>query len=435
MEKDLIKKAVISNRIYMTYDRDLLMELAKWLTYKLPPTKPGGKPEIIRSFTRVNDNIIAIPVGRIDLIPKDYVIIDKRSMGKNVTFPKMKPHITLRDSQQLAYDSVVDNWIINAKPGWGKTFASLAIASKFGVKTLVVTHTVRLRNQWVKEVQGMFDLRVPGLIGSGKYNINSPIVISNIQTLVKHIDKLKNEFGLVIIDECHHIPASTFKKVLDKLNARFKVGLSGTLQRKDRKHVLIRDYISDKIYIPAKENVMEPIILVYKSDIRIPGNHMVPWATRINQLNQSEAFRSLIQQFSEAQAERGHKVLTVGDRVEFLHDMADRSKNAVAITSQAEEQDAKMNEFINGEYDILYGSVGIFKEGISEKRISSLVLASVIANESLITQLIGRIIRKLEGKMQPEVIDIVLEGKTGENQFRTRMRAYQQEGYEVRFIN
>lgn len=427
-------KAVISNRIYLNYDHDLLMELAKHLTYKLPPTKPGGKPEIIRTFTRINDNVIAIPVGRTDLIPDNYKIIDKR-VDKKIQFPKIKDHIELRESQQAIYDQITGNWIVNAKPGWGKTFTALAIASKFQYKTLVVTHTVRLRKQWTEETKEMFHLRVPGLIGSGKCNINSPIVISNIQTLVKHIDKLKNEFGLVIVDECHHIPATTFKKVLDKLNAKVKIGLSGTLQRKDKKHVLIRDYISNKVYIPKKENVMNPLILVYQTGIRIPGNHMVPWALRINQLNEMPAFRDMVQKFSEAQAERGHKVLVVGDRVEFLHDMADRTRGAVAITSQTEDQDEKMLEYINDDHDILYGSIGIFKEGISEKKISSLILASVISNEHLIVQLIGRIIRMMEGKMRPEVIDFVLAGQTGENQFKTRLRAYRQEGYEVRFMN
>ena len=66
------------------------------------------------------------------------------------------------------YDELDDSSIINAWVSWGKTFTGLAIAGKLGQKTLVITHTVPLRNQWAKEVEKVYGFS-PGIIGSGSF--------------------------------------------------------------------------------------------------------------------------------------------------------------------------------------------------------------------------------------------------------------------------
>lgn len=433
MEESL--KAVISNRIFLTYSKEVLDNIRGELTYKVPPRKPGGKPEIIKSYSVINKKLITIPVGRIDLIPKNYEIIDKRTQNE-AYFPEAVDDFikALRPSQKEGYNLVNDNYIINAKPGWGKTFTAIAIATKLLQKTLVVVHTVHLRDQWENEVNATLGIE-PGIIGSGRYNIDSPIVIANIQSLKNVLDRIRHEFGTVIVDECHHTPASTFRELLDKTTARYKIGLSGTLQRKDGKHVLLFDYISHKVYVPPKENVEDPIVLVYKSDVRIPGNHMMPWANRINSLVKHPGYIKTVQRFAQAQAERGHKVLIVSDRVEFLHKLADEFDDAICITSQVENRHELEAQLKAGTKNKLYGSLGIYKEGISINEISCLVLATAISNEYLMIQLIGRIIRKKKDKMRPEVIDIALAGETGKRQFKTRLRAYRLENYEVKYIN
>ena len=146
------------------------------------------------------------------------------------------------------YDAVDDNCIINAWVSWGKTFTGLAIASKLKQKTLVVVHTVALRNQWEKEVEKVFGIS-PGIIGSGKFDTDAPIVIGNVQTLTRRVPDIINEFGTVILDEMHHVSSPTFKNIIDKSKARYKIGLSGTIERKDGKHVVFRDYFLSLIHI------------------------------------------------------------------------------------------------------------------------------------------------------------------------------------------
>ena len=117
-----MKKAVLSNRIYLSRTPELHQVLIDELTYRLPPKKPGNPYEIECDVTRVNKDILTIPSGRIDLIPDDYEVIDKRILNPR-KFPKFK--FTLRESQQEVYDGVNDNCMIIANPSWGKVLPSV----------------------------------------------------------------------------------------------------------------------------------------------------------------------------------------------------------------------------------------------------------------------------------------------------------------------
>ena len=143
-------KAVISNRIYMDCSAELQQKIDKELTYAIPTHNPLDPPLMIKNMGLIRNGLISIPIGRMDLIPEEYEIVDKR-LYKPVDFPEFM--FDLRDSQKKVFDEIEDNAIINAWVSWGKTFTGLAIAGKLGQKTLIVTHTVALRNQWAKEVE------------------------------------------------------------------------------------------------------------------------------------------------------------------------------------------------------------------------------------------------------------------------------------------
>ena len=129
--------------------------------------------------------------------------------------------------------------MINAPPSWGKTFTALSIARKLGQKTLVCVHTTDLRNQWVKEIRQQFGFE-PAIIGSGRFSTQGPIVVGNIQSLTKKKHDIAKLFGLIIMDEVHHVSATSFRDLVHSSYARYKIGLSGTLRRKDEKHVMFQ---------------------------------------------------------------------------------------------------------------------------------------------------------------------------------------------------
>ncbi len=782
-----MSKAIVSNRIYMPADAKLQKLIDKELTYTIPSYNPMDPPTIIKNMGKISSKIITVPVGRFDLVPEEYEIVDKRTISE-IIFPKFK--FDLRDSQAKVYNSVEDNAMINAFVSWGKTFTALAIAAKLGQKTLVVVHTLALRNQWVEEIEKCFDIKA-GIIGSGKFDTEPMIVVANIQTLSKKIKEVSQLFGTLILDECldyenkittkeygqrsigtivnnkekhevlsfnettkqfewkpilrwfknpqkedmikftfnnqstlkctlnhtiysynkgkteagyveendyiianksfkssnilteeikplvlgmilgdgslstnktscrlgithgeaqrkyleykrnilkeafpskivkgssgykkdnnvfstsslsfydidnwraqlygkntsksyitkeisellnidswaimyqddgsiskgkyvtfsfcelnesslallqnslqklfniigtqyihkgfrylrlnkkesevfihsiehlihpvleykkgilgtgkpfrpyspmkvfedytilkvidvsfekatygfrynievadnhnylaghklvsncHHVSAPTFANIVDKSSARYKIGLSGTLQRKDGKHIIFNDYFGFDVHQPPKENYITPRVQIVKTDIRFPDGAKTPWAKRVNAVAYNENYQHLVSMLASTYAAKGHKVLVVSDRVQFLKRCTDLTgDNAVCITGELNhvEREEELNKIKDGTADILYGSQNIFSEGISVNELSCLILGTPVNNRPLLTQLIGRVIRKLEGKQQPVVVDIHLKGSTASRQAKERSGVYLSEGYEIQTI-
>ena len=394
-------KAVLSNRIYLSVNKEQTNELERELTYTIAPRIPSDPPIVFKTFRYVREGLVSLPMGREDLIPSDYEVVDKRVVNET-EHPKFK--FDLRPSQKRVYDEVEDNSIINAWVSWGKTFTGLAIAGKLGQKTLVVTHTTNLRNQWEKEVKKCFGYTA-GRIGSGMFNIDAPIVCGNIQTLYRRMDDIKKEFGTLILDEMHHVSSPTFTRIVDEMPCRYKIGLTGTLERKDGRHVVFRDYFGDNVMKPPKENYLVPKIDILKTEIRFLDGSYTPWAERINHLTMDAEYVHGVAATAARYAAEGHKVLVVSDRVKFLKSCAALvGDKAVSITGDMDfaERERTMQK-IKNEKQILFGTQSIFSEGISINELSCLVLGTPVNNDPLLTQLIGRIIRKVDGKKQPVV--------------------------------
>ena len=421
-------KAVLSNRIYIECTNEYQEYLDKELTYSIPPRRPTDPPIIIKNMGVVRAGLVTLPIGRTDLIPDDYEIVDKRVESP---IEPLDFKFTLRDSQQSVYDEVEGSCIINAWVSWGKTFTALAIANKLQQKTLIVTHTLALRGQWEKEVQKVFGVTA-GVIGSGKFEIDSPFVVGNVQTLYRNIDKITKEFGTIILDEMHHVSSPTFTRIIDASRAKNKIGLTGTLQRKDGRHVVFRDYFSSTVFKPPKENYLTPSVDIINSGIRfMDGN--VDWATRVNNLAFDWEYQNMIGILAASYAAKGHKVLVVADRVDFLKSCARLvGDNAICVTGDIpHQQRAEMVKEIFTDKDVLFGTQSIFSEGISLDCLSCLILGTPINNEPLLTQLIGRVIRMYDGKQQPKVVDINLHGRTARKQASARRGYYMRQGYEV----
>ena len=426
-------KAVISHRIYMDCSAELQDKIDKELTYTIPTHNPLDPPQIIKNMGIIRNGLVSLPIGRTDLIPEHYEIIDKR-IHVPVDFPEFR--FELRQSQKAVFDAIEDNSIINAWVSWGKTFTGLAIAGKLGQKTLVVTHTVALRNQWAKEVEKVYGFK-PGIIGSGHFDLDSPIVIGNTQTLYRNVEKIRKEFGTVILDEMHHVSSPTFSKILDTNYCRYKIGLSGTIERKDGKHVVFRDYFGNTLFKPPKENYMTPTVHLVASDIRFMDGAKTPWANRVTKLSNDEEYRHTIAMLAAAYAARGHKVLVVSDRVSFLKACSELTGDkAVCVTGEVAHEDREklVDQILYGDANVLYGTQAIFSEGISVDTLSCLILATPVNNEPLLTQLVGRVIRKKEGKISPVVVDIHLKGNTARKQASNRVGFYMKQGWDMKYL-
>lgn len=431
------KRAVISNRIYLKPEsEEHHRKIINSLTYRIE-TKRGAKSkvrsiEIIKNYKTLSGGILSIPQGRTDLVPNSYSMVEKR-VTNEVPFPL--PKFDLRDSQQPVYDQVTDTCFINALVGWGKTFTALHLARKLGQKTLVITHTTMLRDQWVDEVKSLFGI-TPGIIGSGEFDIEDHcLVIGNIQTVVKHIGVLSKEFGTVILDEAHHVPANTFSQLIDAMYSRYRIALSGTMERSDGKHIIFRDYFGEKVYRPPQSHTMNPIVKIVQTGLSLPNTGT--WVEKINGLLYDEDYQKFIAGMANIQIAHGHSVLVVADRVEFLKQVKEKiGETCILITGETtyEERKRLIERVEKGEAMCVAGSRQIFSEGISINRLSCVILAVPTANLVNLEQIVGRIMRQHPDKPTPVVLDIAFSSPVERRQLGLRTGFYMDKGWELKRV-
>lgn len=408
-------------------------KILKELTYKIKKdtgSKQFFAVETIKNYKVLTKGIITVPQGRTDLIPEGYELIDKRVLAP-VPFPE--PKFPLREDQQVIYDQVEDSVFINALPGWGKTFTALYLAKKFGQRTLVITHTASLRDQWIGEVRQLYGME-PGVIGGGVYDIEDrAIVVGNIQSIVKYLPELSKEFGLVIMDEAHHCPASTFSTTVDSFHARYRIALSGTMIRKDGKHVVFRDYFGSAVLKPPEANTLKPQIRIVRSGMTLkPG---ATWVEKINDLCENERYVRFISEIAQLEILNGHSVLIIADRVEFLRKVKENvGETCLLVTGSEGDRDLAKEQILSGEKRAIAGSRQIFSEGISINRLSCVILAIPMSNDSLLEQIVGRVQRQFPGKPEPLVVDINFAGYADKKQNNDRLGLYMRKGWQVTTI-
>jgi superfamily II DNA or RNA helicase len=428
-----VPKAVISNRIYMDNPGvEHTKRIISALTYKIKKdtgAKKFSPIETIKNYKVLPKGILSIPQGRLDLVPEDYEIIDKRVL-ESVPFPT--PKFGLRPEQQVVYDPIDDTCFINALVGWGKTFTALHLAHKFAQKTLVITHTAALRDQWCEEVEVLFGIQ-PGVIGGGRVDHTDHfITVANIQTLSKHTGDLAKEFGCIILDEAHHCPATTFAQTVDAFHARYRIALSGTMIRKDGKHILFGDYFGPLVYKPPQSHTLTPTVHIVKSGITLkPG---VPWVEKVSELLESEKYRQFIADLAQMHIGAGHSVLVIADRVEFLHKVKEYiGEDCAVVTGDTEYEERQLvkQQVLSGEKKAICGSRQIFSEGISINSLSCVILAAPMSNDSLLEQIVGRVQRMHDGKLDPLVVDINFAGYADKKQNNDRLALYLRKGWQV----
>ena len=430
----MTQKVVLSNRLYFRPESEEHQKhIINELTYRIE-LKTGQKGkyktiEVIKNYKIMPGGIISIPQGRVDLIPEDNEIVDKRVVNP-VPFPL--PRVPLRAAQVPVFDQVTDSCFINAKVGWGKTFTALNIARKLGQKTLIITHTAMLRDQWRDEVINLFGME-PGIIGSGKFDIEDhAIVIGNVQTVTKVLDRIQKEFGTVILDEAHHVPATTFSSIIDGIYARYRIALSGTMLRTDGKHVIFKDYFGQTLIQPPQSDTMNPLVKLIPTGISLPTQ--LGWAQKINKLLYDEDYQQFVASLAITQILNGHSVLIVADRVEFLNNVKELiGANCVLITGETDYDTRKslIAAVETGEAMCVAGSRQIFSEGISINRLSCVILAVPTSNPISLEQIIGRIMRQHPDKLDPVVLDLQFSSGPEKRQNTARQGFYLSKGWKV----
>ena len=278
-------------------------------------------------------------------------------------------------------------------------------------------------------MEGLYGF-TPGIIGDGKFNLDTCIVVGNVQSITKNMDRIAKTFGTIIMDEAHHTPATTFTNIVNECHARYRIALSGTMKRKDQKHVMFPDYFGHTVFKPAQNNTLNPEIHILKTGITLPPGKT--WADKITNLLGDKGYQELVAGIALVQANKGHKVLVIADRTDFLVKTAELLEDrATCIIGETKNRNDEIDKILDGKCDILCGSRQIFSEGISINPLSCVILAVPIANDPTLEQIIGRIMRLSPGKLDPIVIDLHFKGRSEVRQNNIRLAFYLQKGWKV----
>lgn len=338
----------------------------------------------------------------------DYALEDNRKKVEQVTF---KGHIQLWEHQLPAQEAAAkkDFGIIVAPPGTGKTVVSLAIIKDKQQPALILVHRKQLADQWVERIESF--LGIPkkdiGRIGQGKSKPGKHITVAMIQSMEKAIQsteqsELCNSFGTIIIDECHHVPADTYQRVISKLNSYYMYGLTATPFRKYNDGKLIFIHLGEIIHevkSPEVQNQKGTQIIIRDTDLFVPFNTKTDqFETLFKILIHDSTRNQLILNDVVSQLNIGKKAVIITERKEHINSLQQYLKqnyDTIALSGEDSElnKKSKWAAIKKGDFQVLITTGQYFGEGTDVQNIECLFLVYPFAFEGKLIQYIGRVQR------------------------------------------
>jgi len=370
-----------------------------------------------RYFKLLNETSesISIPRGFIGRLLRfckelqiEYVLDDQRKKAEPISF---KGSIALREYQLTAQQAATkkDFGIIVAPPGSGKTVLSLAIIKDKQQPALILVHRKQLADQWIERIESF--LGIPkkdiGRIGQGKNKRGKHITVAMIQSMEKALEstespELINAFGTIIIDECHHVPAETYQRVIGKLNSFYLYGLTATPFRKYNDGKLIFIHLGEIIHevkAPEVQNQTGTQIIIRDTDLFVPFNTKTDkFETLFKILIHDSARNQLILNDVVSQLNAGKKAVIITERKEHITSLQQYLKhNYDTIALSGEDSDlskkSKWAAINKGDFQVLITTGQYFGEGTDIQHIECLFLVYPFAFEGKLIQYIGRVQR------------------------------------------
>lgn len=358
-------------------------------------------------------------------------MVDRRVGGD----PALANHIPVHkcqlwDFQDVAVDLLIErqNCLFRAPTGCGKTTTGIALASRVNLPTLVIVHTSALFKQWVDRCVSELGMKRAdvGQVKSGKF-VLKPITIAMQQTLnrlpASRWRELEQTFGCVICDEVHLFAATTFLATVDRLPARYRIGISADERRRDRKEFLLYDAFGSVAHEVSQDELIQKSF-VHDVAVRvIPTEFRADWYldrdADEDEKKEVPSFNRLLEEMSTntvrnqlalnacvAEVKSNNQVLAFSHRREHCQLFASLSAAAGLVSGLLLGGDSDRNEFNrtidrikSGELRLAIGTLQASGTGIDLPTLNrGLVLTPIAQNRQFFGQVRGRLCRKAEGK-------------------------------------
>jgi len=334
--------------------------------------------------------------------------------------------------------------ILEVPCGAGKTVMALKIISLLKKKTLIIVHKEFLMNQWIERIGEFLPTATVGKIQGQVFDVKgNDIVIGMVQTLYdkEYPADAFSCFGLTIIDEVHRIGSEQFSRTLFKTITPYMLGISATVDRKDKLTRVLHMFIGDKIYSKSRDDD-DPVCvraIQYKTDDHVfnevdldfRGNpkYSSMIVKLCNYNRRSDFIVRIIGDLIEEDPEKQIMVLCHNrSLLTYLYDAVEHRKIAsvgyyVGGMKQANLQATETKQIVLATY-------AMAAEALDIKTLSTLIM---VTPKTDITQSVGRILRVKHEK--PIIVDIIDSHDIFQNQWAQRKRFYKKSNYRIRQID
>lgn len=402
------------------------------------------------TFYEINGNELVLPFGVLNDLFQMYPVEmfkNRIVLGNKESY---KSKIQLFDYQERVCQKALQkkNGIMVMPAGSGKTQTALELIARLGLKTLWITHTIDLLNQSYNRANSNFEGVGLGKIANGKIDIGTHITFATVQTL-KSIDlqSYADTWDCIIVDECHRIcgtpaRAGMFYKVINKLVARYKYGLTATPYRnvKGTEKAMFsligntiieldKEVIGDRI-IPATIVKINTEFKEISEECEEPDG-TIQYAKLTTELSENWERNQIILKLLKQSKENYILVLT--DRVKQMYDIQKSLGygNVIDGKTKKEKREKAIEEIREGKEKVLFATYGLAKEGLDIPRLDRLILASPHRDKATIIQAVGRIERKFSRKEIPICYDLVDPIPYFQNMYKSRKSYYRKNNNKI----
>lgn len=331
---------------------------------------------------------------------------------------------TLRLDQEAAVSGILnhDTGVLCAPTAFGKTVTGAALIASRGVNTLVLVHRTELLNQWKERLQTFLGVGkgVIGTIGGGKSKPTGLIDIAVMQSVSRQgeVNPLVENYGQVIVDECHHVGAVSFDAILKRTKAKYVLGLTATPIRRDGQQPIIFMQCGPIRYTAAKpagapHNLeVVPRLLFSRIDLLAEAGIQDVFRCLVNDQARTEAIVAEVRDVFK----QGRKVLVLTERTEHLDAIKAALDGLTPIPfvlhgRMSKKQRAALVSELNAlppeAPRILLATGKLVGEGFDHPPLDTLVLAMPVSWKGTLQQYAGRLHREHASKIDVRIIDFV----------------------------
>lgn len=428
-----------------------------------------GKPRII-NLSSEDEKYLMLPRGCQDSLTAFLFehgckpeIDDQRVTGKPID---VQFQGELRPDQLEAVQTLLqyDTGVLAATTAFGKTVAAIGLIAERKVNTLILVHTQALLQQWKKALEQFLfiNAQLPeqpvkrgrkkqcslvGQLGGSKNTLSGIVDIAIMQSLITdhEVKPLVNNYGMIIVDECHHVSAESFERVLKAVHAKYVYGLTATPKRSDGHQPIIFmqcgaiRYSADAKNYAAKHgfsHVLVPRFTKFRTDI----SDNKPTITEVyKQITESKYRNTLIVNDVITAVQSGKTPIIISERMTHIRRFAEMLTGAadhVIVlsgqgTAKTKREQLELVRAISKTESMIILATGKYAgEGFDEQRLDTLFLAMPISWSGTLSQYVGRLHRDYPGKSSVMIYDYAdIHVRMLENMYKKRLRGYAKLGY------